>query len=700
MNALRLILLLALAATPVASFSLHAQQPKKARPVNRRPVPVPRPPAPVTRPPVPVTRSTAVDTTPVNLPRLLLVPTRDTVLIFFTGAVGGVPRVELVRDVPGAAAVPVPVPAAVQDGAALERAIGADWTAVRELARVADGDDLRGVLARDPVAATLLSSLFRSVGRAAGRLAVDVGVPVGRDIAYRAQFFDLRGKPIGAPVITRVRVADLPPGAPPTPRVRAVGTGAQLVFTAPASSGVDDRVIAYLLERRDDEGPWQRVGAPMPRQYGREMTVDESELAIGYRVAWRIRSLDLAGRTSVPSAEASLLVRDLLGPSPTRETIARAEGTQVLVTWAAVADEDVAGYHIERAASLNGPWTRLTTTPLAATTPQFADTNAPARRQMFWRVRAVDRSGNLGAPGAGAPATRSDLAPPAPVVGLAARVEKGAVVLAWTLPKDRDVVGVHIWRGEDTARMSRRTDRPLRAVTYREPIGGSGGLVPGHRYLYRVAALDSSRNASLPMEVTITVPDAVRPPAADAVAARDIGGRYVDVTWLPSAAADVRQYTVTRRVVGSSTAATLVATQPGGPGPFAVRDSTVQVGRRYEYFVTAADSAGNSSAPSRALVEVRTAAPPPAPRFLAADARRGGGVALRWERVVDEALAGYAVYRGKTPTGPFTKIASVPATTLVATDASGSASDWYVVRAVDAAGRESQSSPPARGAPR
>jgi fibronectin type 3 domain-containing protein len=639
-------------------------------------------------------------------PTMLLVPRGDTVFVYFAGGVLGMPRVVLTREAPGQGTQEIAVPVPERNPEAIEAALGSQWPMVREMARVADGADLLRLLDRDPVAGAVLGAMVRPVGRLAGRLAIDAGVVAGRDVTYRAQFLDARGRPDGAPVIRRVRVADAPMAAPPTPRLSSSEAGIRLSFTSPRLGGPTDRTVAYVVERREGTGAWTRVAAPpLVRVFGREVAYDEALPADGRRYEWRLVGFELSGREGPPSAAVGTSRADVTPPAAPGETMARPEGTRIVVTWPQAPEVDASGYLVERSSGANGPWTRLTSAALALETPQFVDSTVPARRQYFWRVRTIDRAGNVGPPGSPAPATRLDLAPPAAATTLAARAERGAMVLSWALPPVRDLLGVHVWRGDDTTRLSRLTDQPVRGTSFRDVVGGVRGLTAGQAYVYRVVVVDSSRNESAPAELRVVVPDAVRPTAAAGLSARDEGGRYVEITWLPSGAADVRRYDLSRRPAGAPTAASAtgavaartIATLPAGPGPFVVRDSAVTAGTRYVYSVVAADSVGNASLPVTTTVEVRTATPPPAPRYVAVERQSGVNV-VRWERVVAETLAGYVVDRAPTPTGPFTRVTRTPVTALRLTDAAGTAGAWYVVRAVDAAGRESQPSPAARGA--
>ena len=81
--------------------------------------------------------------------------------------------------------------------------------------------------------------------------------------------------------------------------------------------------------------------------------------------------------------------------------------------------------------------------------------------------------------------------------------------------------------------------------------------------------------------------------------------RSIDLSWTPNTEADLAGYIVYRQEIASKgvaagTATRLNPTPVVGP---AYRDQTATAGRRYAYFVTAVDTAGNESAPSDTIQE-------------------------------------------------------------------------------------------------
>jgi hypothetical protein len=113
-------------------------------------------------------------------------------------------------------------------------------------------------------------------------------------------------------------------------------------------------------------------------------------------------------------------------PAAPANVAAVASGANNSVTWNASAT--AVGYHVERATSTSGPWTRLTTTPVTGTT--YSDTAGSTLQVAVYRVLAVNSAGLVSAPSATATVTRA-----APVQPIRINTGGGAVTaggVAWT----------------------------------------------------------------------------------------------------------------------------------------------------------------------------------------------------------------------------------------------------------------------------
>ncbi len=86
----------------------------------------------------------------------------------------------------------------------------------------------------------------------------------------------------------------------------------------------------------------------------------------------------------------SVTFRDFTPPPAPRAASARLVAGTVEVRWERVVASELAGYNVYRATLPTGVYTRLTPVPLTGLA--FADSTG--RAGLFYRVRAVDRSGN------------------------------------------------------------------------------------------------------------------------------------------------------------------------------------------------------------------------------------------------------------------------------------------------------------------
>ncbi len=83
-------------------------------------------------------------------------------------------------------------------------------------------------------------------------------------------------------------------------------------------------------------------------------------------------------------------------PAPPSGLVAKPGTLRNIVAWDAAPDADVAGWIVDRSSAPGGPWTSI---PLGSATPtRFLDQGASTSSPTWYRVRAVDAFGNVGAP--------------------------------------------------------------------------------------------------------------------------------------------------------------------------------------------------------------------------------------------------------------------------------------------------------------
>lgn len=626
--------------------------------------------------------------------RVWLVPRSDTVFVFLA-----VPRTTggfvVYRSPVGAAAAARLRSAApiepVREPAQVAGMLGSDRAMAMRAVRATDEDEMYRRMTHDRFAGDILASVSRNAALALGRLFVDTGVTRGGEYDYRVVFTDFRGKETDSSVTERVRVVDTPPAAPAGIKVDVNDAEARVGWSYPKYRGDPrDFVVGFHVYRADTPtGPFRRLDvAPVLRNDAAPLEFDDADVRNGGAYRYRVTAVDVVGRESAPLLSATVAVKDRTPPSSPTDVVVQ-EGTGVVsLSWRIAGEPDVAGYHVERANSLGDRFRRLDATLIPAQHPEYADTVAGGRRY-FYRVLAVDASGNTSEPTNAYSAVPHDKSPPdAPTNVVATASPTGhRVIVRWSASKAKDLRGYNVYRAGSADKLVKLTDAPITGTQFVDSGYSSRGLRPGGGYVIEVSAVDSSRNESPRVRTEIHIVDDEPPGAPSTLSTENVEGRYVQIRWSPSSALDVAAYELTR--AGGDSARRLGRFDAKARD---LRDTTVVRGVRYVYRLVAIDSAGNRSIPAVDSLQFRDFVPPPAPRVAAARATPAG-VVVTWQRVIAADLAGYNVYRSNLPTGVFQRVGTVPAATLTFTDPQGKAGLYYHIKAVDRSGNESRHSP-------
>ena len=164
----------------------------------------------------------------------------------------------------------------------------------------------------------------------------------------------------------------------------------------------------------------------------------------------------------------------------------------IALDWADNTEADLAGYNVYRSDSANGTFNKLNSAPLSAS--EYNDTKAPAGQLSYYRVTAVDKTGNESAPvtdSAERPAP--DTAPGIPN-GFKATPSQDGISLGWNANTETDLAGYNVYRsGAPGGTFTKLNGSLLTASQYNDKAAPTG------RYsYYRVTAVDKAGNESKP----------------------------------------------------------------------------------------------------------------------------------------------------------------------------------------------------------
>jgi fibronectin type 3 domain-containing protein len=567
-----------------------------------------------------------------------------------------------------------------------------------EVLRVADVPDANGLLRKldlEVFGAALMSLQYPRVATMLGRRWSDGGRAPGAEVSYRIVYVDAAGRETNQAVTTRVTMTDVLPGSPTRLLATQPRVGTHLTWGYPTFRGGDDFAFGYHVYRsRGATGMPERLTTRLiVRDESKAPQFEDPSPPPGTALTYTVRAVDILGREGPPSLAATITLADRQAPEiPVSLQAVEGDG-RVVLTWPASPELDLRGYFVERGPSLDKPFTRLNRVALPPNTRTFTDSSLRGGTQYFFRIVAVDTTGNESRPSNSISTLPVDRTPPAPPTALRARVVTGRKLqVDWTRSPSVDVLGYYVYRGEVGAEATRITRDVLPANSILDFGPDSIGLRPGRRYRVTVSAVDGSFNESTRAQLELLVPDDDPPGPPTGFHATNVLGRRVDIAWSASAAADVRAYLLEKRDTGSTR---IRMREVPVTAPREVRDTNVVHGRSYVYFLTAIDSAGNRSTAAVDSLRFGDPTPPPAPRNAYAR-RDSSGVTVRWERVIDAELAGYVVYRSDSETGVYAKVTPAAVNALQWIDRRATGSAWYQVRAVDRSGNESAPSPSVR----
>ena len=315
-------------------------------------------------------------------------------------------------------------------------------------------------------------------------------------------------------------------------------------------------------------------------------------------------------------------------------------------------------FRIYRSVRQDSGWHPLV--DVAGTDRRFVDDRIVPMRTYYYRLTTLGLKADESPATAAVFAHFATRVPPQPPMDVRVDSARGGLRVRWSPNRERDIQGYFVYR----------TDLPVDSAVDASTVQLVSPLVPasdtswedstahgvaGRQWTYVVQALNTSNlrsafSAPATAPVDLSASAVAPPPIPTGLSAVQSGGR-VRVTWNDMSDADpsVTGYAVARREVGArDTNHVVVATL--GRNVNAWWDSTVTVGRAYEYAVRSRNFAGTSSGMT---TPVRVTVTRPAP-LAPTDARArtaANGVTISWGNVVGVAarVRVYRYERGATP---------------------------------------------------
>lgn len=517
--------------------------------------------------------------------------------------------------------------------------------------------------------------------------AEDLGTS-GRDDLYGFGFVR------AASALANLQVNDTsPPSAPAALTASANGASSALLSWTASSDTGGSGLTGYKIERclGGSCSDFVQVGTSASPAF------TSNGLVGGTSYRFRVRAHDGSGNHSAYSNIAGLTTgsggADTAPPAaPGNLRATASSSTTIGLTWTAAVDSGGSGigsYRIDRCtgATCTG-FTQIAT----ASGTSYTNSNLAAATSYRYRVRAVDRAGNLGTYSAVAAATTGadTVAPAAPATLTATATGSTVIALSWPASTDTGGAGVGGYRVERCLGSS--CSNYAQVGTASGTSFTSSNLAAATAYRFRVRAVDRADNlgAYSPVAAATTANDTLPPGAPNSPSATAASSTSISLRWsgaLDSGGSGIGGYRI-ERCLGTSCSN---FAQVGSSGGTSYTATSLAAASTYRFRVRAADRAGNLG-PYSSIVSATTAAdvqPPDAPSTLSVDPTSSTSLTLRWTAPADTGGAGIGGYRIErclgTTCSNFAQVGSSGGTSYVSSGLAASTSYRYRVRAFDRA---------------
>jgi hypothetical protein len=443
----------------------------------------------------------------------------------------------------------------------------------------------------------------------------------------------------------------------------------------------------------------------------------------GITYYYKVRAYDALGRPGMFSSEVSALPKDETPPAVPYGISVEAYPDGLQPEWYQVTRDElghvelsgIQGYRVYRFNSADSLADSIIVKSMLPDTfgafPFYKDTDpslfsAYGEKIYWYRVRCIDKAGNISGLSPSSGNSLPDTTPPKPPRNLKAESHADRIALEWEKPSPvpPDLAGYNIYRGVcggdsvcveyEQQKMSHMVENPrctkwewrpypmylVGNKDHPDSLKFNDFTVPPSSpicYRYSIKAYDRSQNLS---DTSRTVCQKLReetPPAPPVIAGLKARDRAIKVEWVSSPVQDLFGFIVERaekeagpyiRVSDSLKFPTAVSCEDipatniwAADSVFSFADTTVQEKKVYWYRVRAADYGGNIGNPS-VPIETYTydLGAPPTPFNLGASQPSGQcALEISWRPAYDTTYSGFVVFRSTNSSGGYLQISPI-----------------------------------------
>ncbi len=227
-------------------------------------------------------------------------------------------------------------------------------------------------------------------------------------------------------------------------------------------------------------------------------------------------AVDKAGNESARSYIAPANTRDIVPPAVPVKLEGRTEPGKVFLTWQPNQEKDLAGYRVYMALDREEKYYHmLNQKPMAATSYLYQLPETASANPYFYKITAMDDSGNESECSEIIELKLPDVTPPRPPVIKKVFNGEGKITVSWYPCSEPDVAGYFIYRflkGSVKDKALQLNDAVL--PPERTEFVDERDLQLGKKYLYFIKAVDRDGNQSVASRTSVGAIYDLTPPAA------------------------------------------------------------------------------------------------------------------------------------------------------------------------------------------
>ncbi len=550
------------------------------------------------------------------------------------------------------------------------------------------------------LAANLTTFYYPEVAQALGHLFIDTTAELGSAATYKIELIDENNNLTGDVIQTEVNLSEIT--APQPSELKAEHKGREIILNwkYPTSDiRSDDKIVRFNVFNHTNNQPVQLNDEPIIRinnfdTFEYVFTAPRAGMTLNLQVV----PISLTGSEKSPSEILQYVLIDNEPPAIIAGLEASANRSgKIELIWPVSTDFDAAGYNIYRAREIKGNFKKINEELIPLLNNYYVDTPDRPHGTYFYRITAVDDSGNESEMSNAAHADPEDHTPPlAPLSFSVEALKDGTARLNWQEAERKYNFKSYLLFRKRISGQTGKSEAQLNTDDVRTntfiDLGEAGeGLTEGAYYEYKIIAMDSLRNFSDTLSAVIQVPDLTPPVPPSDLIVENKDGVYTALRWGASLSTDVGEYLIYK---GASPDA-MQFYESVSVKRHQFRDDSVAVAQTYYYSVTAKDTLGNESLlPEPVQIFVRDFTPPRAVRNVRAEAENNQ-IHIRWEPVEVYDLVGYKIYYSESYSGVYKLLTEELITETNYTTSGIALNSWIKVRAVDTSGNESKDSEPA-----